>query len=187
LSLQAFALARLKGSEFFIVGDGDDRKRLEDLSNRLGISEWVKFLGGLSRLEAWQRLEQCHVLVHPCLRGSTTMACMEAMAAGRPVIAVRLGMGAVTVPTQETGFMVDASSPIEAVTNLATAMAQLAIHPGLRTRMGIAARKLVASSYIWDGSIDLICACYEKSCPERHWYSHPPLPARTNEGFKSEC
>jgi glycosyltransferase involved in cell wall biosynthesis len=162
LGLQAFALAQLKDAEFFLVGDGPDRRRLENLAQRLGILASVKFHEGLSRDKAWQLLEQCHVLIHPCLRGLTTTACLEAMAAGRPVISLNIGHDKHPVFSEQTGFRVDARSSDQAINCMAKAMVTLAQNSSLRDRMGKAARELVASYYLWDGNGHFLCDYYAK-------------------------
>jgi glycosyltransferase involved in cell wall biosynthesis len=163
LSLCAFALAKLEGAELFVVGDGADRKRLEDLAKQLKISQAVKFWEGLSRGEAWQRLEQCHVLVHPCLRGLMTTACIEAMAAGRPIISLKIGQGNHPALTRETGFRIDGESSAQAVNDMAIAMVKLAEDPALLERMGKAARAIIASTYLWNRTARLLYAYYQKS------------------------
>lgn len=162
LGLQAFALAKLKGAEFFVVGDGEDRKRLEALADQLNISESVRFFSGVSRVEAWHQLEQCHILVHSSLRGSTTTACLEAMAAGRAVIAINSGHGAHAIPTQQTGIMVNATSPLLTINDTAAAMVRLASDHALRERMGRAASQLVASTYLWEKSTKVLSDYYRK-------------------------
>jgi glycosyltransferase involved in cell wall biosynthesis len=166
LSLQAFALAQLKGAEFFVVGDGNDRKRLEALVDELHISDSVRFFSGVSRVEAWQQLEQCQILVHSCLRGSTTTACLEAMAAGRAVIAFNSGQGANTIPSQQAGIMVNATSPALTIVDAAAAMVKLAGDPALREQMGMAAKDLVASTYLWEKSAKVFSDYYRKCIHE---------------------
>ena len=90
------------GTEYWLVGDGPERKRLERLANKLGISGSVRFLGNMPRDQALQQLRDCDVLVHPSLHDSGGWVCVEAMAAGRPVICLDLG-GPATQVTAETG------------------------------------------------------------------------------------
>lgn len=175
LSLQAFALAKLKNAEFFVVGDGDDRNRLALLVKQLEISSSVKFFTGLSRIEGWQQLEQCHVLVHSSLRGSATSACLEAMAAGRAVIAINSRRGPHTIPTQQTGIIVNATSTVIAIRDIAAAMHQLASDPAMRERMGEAGRELVASTYLWETNTKALCEHYRKYVPENGNLSRAPF------------
>lgn len=149
LGLCAFARASIPGSEYWIVGDGPEQERLEDLAKRLGIASRVKFWGDLSREEVFRRLGECSALVHPSLHDSGGMVCLEAMGSGRPVICLDLGGPAVQV-TEETGFKVPATTPEETVDGLAQAMSTLARDPELGVRMGQVARGRVEEHFTWD-------------------------------------
>ncbi|MEA5598353.1 glycosyltransferase family 4 protein [Rivularia sp. UHCC 0363] len=148
LGLRAFACANLPNAEYWILGDGAEFHRLQTLAENLGIAQRVKFWGKLSREETLTKLRDCHVLVHPSLHDSGGWVCLEAMAAGRPVICFNLGGPAVQV-TPETGFKVLASNPNEALKDIASAMTQLVKNPQMLINMGEAGRKLVRETYSW--------------------------------------
>lgn len=148
LGLRAFAQANLPNTEYWIVGDGPQWYHLQTLASDLGIAEKVKFWGRLPREKALDLLRDCHILVHPSLHDSGGWVCMEAMAAGRPVICLDLGGPAVQV-TEETGFKIPADEPYQAVRDLAAAMIHLVQNPQLIVTMGQAGRKLVNENYSW--------------------------------------
>jgi glycosyltransferase involved in cell wall biosynthesis len=148
LGLRAFAQAGLSNAEYWIVGDGPELEPLKTLAQDLGIAEQVKFWGRLSREETLSNLGECHVLVHPSLHDSGGWVCIEAMAAGRPVICLDLG-GPATQVTSETGIKVAAENPDQAVRDLAGAMICLANNTNLRINMGEAGKKLVQETYSW--------------------------------------
>ena len=148
LGLHAFAKADLPDVEYWIVGNGPELGRLHTLAQELRIAERVKFWGNLPREEVLDKLGECHVLVHPSLHDSGGLVCMEAMAAGRPVICLDLGGPAVQV-TEETGFKVAAQNPEQAVHDLALAMTHLVKNPDMRANMGQASRTLVSEAYSW--------------------------------------
>ena len=148
LGLRAFAQANLPNTEYWIIGDGPESYQLQTLVSDLGIAKKVKFWGRLPRDKALDLFRNCHVLVHPSLHDSGGGVCMEAMAAGRPVICLDLGGPAVQV-TRETGFKIVADEPYQAVRDLAAAMIYLVKDPELRIGMGQAGRKLVNENYSW--------------------------------------
>lgn len=149
LGLRAFARTRLRDAEYWIVGDGPERHGLQALARSLGIHHSTRFWGWLPREEAFRRLMECHVLVHPSLHDSGSWVCAEAMAAGRPVICLDLGGPAAQV-TEETGFKVRAHDPHQAVHDLSQAMIQLASDPTLRLTMGEAARQRSLAVFCWE-------------------------------------
>ena len=148
LGLRAFHQANLPNTEYWIVGEGSESERLQTLAQDLGISHKVKFWGLLSRQKTLSMLESCHVLVHPSLHDSGGMVCMEAMAAGRPVICLDLGGPAIQV-TEKTGFKIKAETPQQAVRDIAAAMTQLVKDKQLRDSIGQAGKQQVSQNYSW--------------------------------------
>ena len=149
LGLRAFAQADLPdNAEYWIVGDGPERSRMESLAEELGIDHRVKFWNKLSREETLQKLAGCFALVHPSLHESGGLVCLEAMAAGRPVICLNLGGPAIQV-IEETGFKVSADTPEQVVRDLARSMVKLAQDLELWQRMSQAAQKRVSEFYSW--------------------------------------
>lgn len=141
LGLQAFAKADLpRDTEYWIVGDGPERRNLEALARELGLEDRVMFWGALPREETLAKLEECQILVHPSLHDSGGLVCLEAMAAGCPVICLRLG-GPDVVVTEEAGSKVTAQTPEQAVRDLSDAITRLSQDPDLRTRTGEAAHR----------------------------------------------
>jgi glycosyltransferase involved in cell wall biosynthesis len=74
---------------FALVGDGEERPLLQDLCARLGLAEAVTFHG-------WRRdmpsvYGDLDVVVNTSLNEGTPVALIEALAAGRPVVATRVG------------------------------------------------------------------------------------------------
>ena len=149
LGLRAFAQANLPDAEYWILGEGPELERLTNLAVELGIADRVKLWGLQSRSEVLLKLGQCSVLVHPSLHDSGGWVCLEAMAAGRPVICLDLG-GPGQQVTTETGFKVPAHDPSQTVTALAVAMTELATSADLRLQMGKAGQQRVKNYYSWE-------------------------------------
>lgn len=169
LGLQSFAQADLPhDAEYWILGDGPEKERLQTLANELGVGQRVKFWGRLSRDQTLQKLSKCHVLVHPSLHDSGGWVCLEAMAAGRPVVCLDLGGPAVQV-TEETGCKVPASTPTQVISDLAEAMASLAKDSELRDRMGQAGHKRVAQFFNWDMKAKSLAQLYENIVNETEY------------------
>ncbi|MFB2771555.1 glycosyltransferase family 4 protein [Pelatocladus sp. BLCC-F211] len=142
LGLHAFAKANLPDAEYWILGDGPERQNLQNLAEKLGIAEKVKFWGRLPREQSLEKLSDCIALVHPSLHDSGGWVCLEAMAAGRPVLCLDLGGPTVQV-TSATGFKVPAHTPEQVAQDLASAMILLAQDPELRSQMSQAAQTRV--------------------------------------------
>lgn len=167
LGLRAFARIHndFPDVTYWMVGDGPERARLTDISRKLQIADKVKFLGWQSRQQVLEALAVCDVLVHPSLHDSGGWVCLEAMAAGRPVICLDLGGPGVQV-TNETGFKIPAADPDTALSQLESAMRNLSADPNLVSRLGSAARRRVLEEFAWDRKGKLLAdlyACGEKA------------------------
>lgn len=163
LGLMAFARLqqRLPASEYWVIGDGVERRNLERLAQRLGVAGKVRFWGNLPRQEVLATLAECDVLVHPSLHDSGGWVSPEAMAAGRPVICLDLGGPAMQV-TEETGFKVAVLHPEQVVRDMAEAMLRLALSPQLRASMGDMARRRASQVYTWSTKGPVLASLYEE-------------------------
>ena len=162
--LRAFARAGLEDSEYVVIGDGPEMTRLTSVATDLGVRDRVRFLGWVPRSQVLSELSRCHALVHPSLHDSGGWVCLEAMAAGRPVLCLELGGPAVLVE-QGTGFVLRADSPAVAVARLADAMRTVAFDEDRRKDMAAAGRSLVSEKYAWDHRGRLMAAAYRTHVP----------------------
>lgn len=161
LGLKAFAMAKLENAEYWIIGDGPERQRLEALSQELGLTDKVRFWGSLKRSETLSVLAKCHALIHPSLHDSGGWVCAEMMAAGRPVVCLDLGGPALQV-TAENGFKVAGDNPEQAINDIAVAMTHLASDRALLIRKGQTARKNVQELWNWTIKGEFLARVYDK-------------------------
>jgi glycosyltransferase involved in cell wall biosynthesis len=149
--LDAFAELRREepAAEYWIIGDGPERRRLEQRARAHGVAAGVRFLGHLSRDEVMTALGECDVLLHPSLHDSGGFVCIEALAAGRPVVCLDLGGSAVIV-SEDCGFRVPADDPGRVPGALAAALRALSCDPALRERLGVHGRERAAAHFSWD-------------------------------------
>ena len=161
LAIRAFHQVQLPDAEYWILGDGAEREQLQQLINELGIDEQVKLLGRLPRDKSLSLLGECQILLHPSLHDSGGWTCLEAMAAGRPVICLDLGGPSVQI-TSETGIKVPAHDPEQAVRGLADAMVQLTSDPARRIQMGSAGRQRVNENFSWEVKGQFFAQMYQQ-------------------------
>ena len=160
LGLRAFAEAKLAAAEYWILGEGAEMPHLKNLALKLGIAHQVRFFGLLPREEVLTKLGDCSVLVHPSLHDSGAGVCLEAMAAGRPVICLDLGGPAAQV-NPETGIKVSAFHPAQSVNELSAAMVHLATNHHLCLQMGRAGQQRVWDFYSWEAKGKQFARIYE--------------------------
>lgn len=97
-------LGKYPNTSFLFAGRGHLESDLKQQVNRLGLDKQVHFLG--LRQDIPRILALLDVFVLPSLSEGLSMAILEAMMAGRPVIATRVGGNPEIVLDGETGFLV---------------------------------------------------------------------------------
>ena len=133
--------ARLPDAVLLLAGDGPLRPALETLAASLKISSAVRFLGWRHDLPAFYAT--LDVVVLSSRNEGTPVAVIEAMAAGRAVVATDVGGVGDLIDQRTTGVLVPAGRPDA----LAAAVAEIAADTEVRRRLGSAARLAVAARF----------------------------------------
>lgn len=123
-----------------IVGDGRCRQTLEELTDQLGIRDRVVFHGLVSDADLLVAYARADLFCMPGIAELQSLATMEAMAAGKPVIAADAMALPHLVKPGRTGLLY---SPGD-FHALAGHLTELLLDPRLRAELGAAARSLVA-------------------------------------------
>lgn len=156
------SIARLKARnidvELNLIGDGTDRKFLEQLSFELGISERVRFSGFVDQQTIAQTLRDSDVFVLPSFAEGIPVALMEAMAIGIPVIATYVGGITELVIDGETGQMVYPSDP----EGLANAIARYASDPGFCKKISKQAREKITNEFDIEDQVDKLAEIFSE-------------------------
>ena len=108
-----------------VLGEGPERARLEALAG-----DGVYLPGRVGDVAAWYR--RAELLVHPARWEGFGLALLEAMLAGKPVVATRVSSAPEIVVDGETGLLVPPNDPAA----LAAAVASLLANPARTTAMG---------------------------------------------------
>jgi glycosyltransferase involved in cell wall biosynthesis len=109
LRAAAHVVRSVPGARFAIVGDGELRPALERTAAGLGLGARVTFVGWRQDLEAIYA--DLDVVVNSSLNEGTPVALIEAMAAGRPVVATAVGGTPDLLGNGERGALVPAGDP----------------------------------------------------------------------------
>lgn len=126
LAIRAFAEAAIPGSRLVLIGGGPEEPTLRGLANRLHVEDRMEITGFLSRADAWRKMSECAVLLHPCDLESGGCVVQESLAAGKPVIALDMGGPALMVD-DSVGALVSPESSDWISTTMASHMKRLAI------------------------------------------------------------
>ena len=132
---------------FLVVGDGGSKPELEDQARRLGLGSRIVFTG--FRSDVPELLSLATISVLPSLSEGTSNTLLEAMAAGIPVIATRVGGNPEVVEDGVTGLLV----PPRDSAAIAAAAGRLLEDRALAARLGSAGSRRVSELFSIEGSV----------------------------------
>jgi glycosyltransferase involved in cell wall biosynthesis len=146
--LPAFAKARQIRPDLdwqlWLLGEGPLRSELQAGAAALGIAEAVRFWGAVSDVPAY--LDRANVFVLPSLAEGLSNALQEAMAAGLPCIASRVGGNVELIRSGDSGLLVTPESEPE----LVEALLNIVADEGLRRRIGQRAQLMISEEFSLD-------------------------------------
>lgn len=126
-----------------ICGEGPERRDLERLSQRLGLTDRIDFMGWISEEEKHRMLCECRMFVIPSVHEAYGMVAAEAMSYGKPVIASNTG--GLPEVVGDAGMLI----PPQDEKALAEAISSLDGDAEKRLAMGTAARERM-KAFSWD-------------------------------------
>jgi glycosyltransferase involved in cell wall biosynthesis len=141
--LEAAALLKARGCRlrYQIAGDGPLRDQLGQQAARLGLRDEVRFVGFVADTAAF--LAKVDLFAMPSLSEGLGVAALEAMAAGKAVVATNVGGLAESVLDGVTGILVPPRDPAA----IADAIARLVRSPSLAKEMGRQGREHVMKHF----------------------------------------
>ncbi|HKV43447.1 MAG TPA: glycosyltransferase [bacterium] len=150
-----------------LVGDGPERRELQAEADRLGVGDRVVFAGDQDHRHVVDSLFACDLFVSPSQTETLGLAVVEAMAAGRAVVAVEGGAAKEIVRDGETGRVVppDAEAMRRAIADLLAA-------PDRRRAWG-ARGQAAAAAYSQDRIVDQLLGVYASLLARRGAVAHP--------------
>jgi len=138
-----------------VVGDGPLREALRERAQRLGLNGAARFLGSIP--QASKLLPHFDIFVLPSRWEGMSNGLLEAMAAGRPIVATTVGGNPELIVDGETGLLVPPENPDA----LAAAILKLIRDPALARRLGEAARRRVEREYTLEGMVHRLEELYD--------------------------
>lgn len=151
------AATGIPGTLFVFAGDGPEKSNLENETRRLGLTDRVIFLG--SRNDIPELLYGCDVFALPSLYEGLPLSIMEAMAAGKPVVASNIGGVNELILDGESGYLV----PPGDTHALARAINNIISNPVLAQKMASAGKTAVTRNYSADKMIAGITEIYYRN------------------------
>ena len=154
----ACVLEQIPAARFLIVGDGPQRPRLEILAKTMGIDAQVQWLGARLDVPALVSVFDVAVLSsHPVVE-TVSNAILEYMAAGKPIVATRVGSLPELVEDGRTGFLVEPGD----WKAMAERIVQLLQDRPLARRMGEAGQDKVRQQFTVERMVQQYEALFER-------------------------
>lgn len=180
--IEACARLRDAGQPFrcLLVGEGEERPRLEAQIAALGLTDAVRLLGRQSREQVSELMAQADVLVLPSVttasgkREGIPVALMEGLACELPVVATAISGVPELVRDGETGLLVAERD----VDGLAAALLRLARDPALGRRLGAAGRERVLRMFDLSRNVGALWALLHYDWAAQQSSERPAEPPR---------
>lgn len=165
IDLNLYALERLarrhQALTYRVIGDGPERRRLEALSRKLGLSDQVEFLGQVPHDQVISQMADCDIFSLPSWQEGFGIVYLEAMAHGAPVIGC-FGEGIEDfVVDGETGYLV---KPRDSE-GLLSVLGDLLDHPEKGIQTGKQAQIHVLENYTWESNARRMIDLYREIVP----------------------
>ncbi len=156
--IKAYAIAakRFPDVDLLLVGDGELRQQLEDLSASLGLRDRVHFVGIQKNVPEWLRASEVFAMTSVTEAASLTL--MEAMATGLPSVVSRVGGNGELVRHEIEGLHFERAD----VAGCGAAFCKLLGSAELSKKLGDAARARAVERYRLENTINAYYDLYRK-------------------------
>jgi glycosyltransferase involved in cell wall biosynthesis len=138
-------ITRFRNIKCLIVGDGTELNNLKKASSRLNIEEKVIFTHRIPNYEMPKYYAASDIVVLPSLKEATSIAGLEAMASGKPLVGTDVGGIPYIIEPNKTGILV----PSRDSQRISNAVIELLNDDQKRISMGINARKKAVNEFSW--------------------------------------
>lgn len=127
-----------------IAGEGEEKAELQKLVGSLHLQKYVRFHGFIQNIPEF--LNKIDIFVSASLREGLSVSILEAMAAGKPIVATNIQPNAELIESEETGLTIPVNSP----ERIAEAFKRFIENPDLARSCGINAQKKVLERFTLD-------------------------------------
>ena len=148
-------------SELVIVGDGPERRALQQQAVQHGFATVVRFLGKLPQTEVAEHYRRASVFVFPSIRDFGGAVVMEAMASGLPSIVIDYG-GPAEYVTAKNGAKVPLGSLSQMTSAVRAALEQFEVDRASLDSMSFDCIRSVQDSYLWSSKARQVAEVYAR-------------------------
>ncbi len=136
------ALAELPDARLALIGDGEDRERLDAIARQLGVADRVRFLGSVTHEKIASWLAAADVMALVSASEGLANAWVEALACGTPIVITNVGGAKELLDRPEAGTLVEPNG-----TAIAAAISAILANPPERS-----AARARAECFTWSAN-----------------------------------
>jgi len=113
--IEAMRIIKDKDSytELIIIGDGEEKKKLQNVVKKIGLSNTITFMGEIPNRKVSKYMTASDILVLPSLSEGFPNVILEAMASGIPIVATGVGGVPEIMEDGVNGFLVEPGDPTQ--------------------------------------------------------------------------
>lgn len=152
--------SRIPDLHLVAIGSGDDLPRLEQLTHELGTREAVHFLQNLTKEQLGASYARADVFALPSTGEGFGFVFLEAMAFGKPAVAVAIGGPADLIEHEGNGLLVPPGDSQQ----LTESLARLLEDEPYRTKLGSRASRVVQTKYNFETFTSELERILEECC-----------------------
>jgi glycosyltransferase involved in cell wall biosynthesis len=147
-------------AQLTIVGEGPERRHLEQLAASLGVATAVSFLGNVPHAEVCQHFAEADVFTFPSIREFGGAVVMEAMAMGCVPVVVNYG-GPAELVSPQTAFALEIGDRQHIVDQLRSRLDALCVDRSCLAAMSQTGMERARTEFTWEAKARQVLAVYE--------------------------
>lgn len=183
-----YILSQDKNIKYLIIGQGRLEKQIRKRITELNLNNYVEMLGEIPNEKIYQYMTIANVVVFPSTAESTSIACLEAMACAKPIVASKVG-GLIELlgENNERGILIKLfdwgkssydAPPIDQVSKekyqlLARVILKVLEDEKLAQEISSKAQKYVKENHDWEIITDKIIDVYKLGIYKKKTFSRP--------------
>lgn len=158
VALAALCRRRETNWTYKVIGDGDQRNRLQAMVKDLGLQSRVEFVGAIPHEQVSAHLAAADVFILPSYREAFGIAYLEAMAAGLLTVGVRGQGPSAFIEHGISGLLVPPMDPDGLAQQLSGVLRDMASY----RRVAANGARIACEEYTWDRHASAVTAIYEE-------------------------
>lgn len=163
-----YVLKKVPNAQFVHIGWGKLEEHLKQRVSELGIGDNFHFLGRIENAIVQKYMNLADMVVFPSTAEATSIACLESMSLGKPIVASKVGGFPEMINEGKNGHLVNLTDteasdydapmtlPQEKLQALADAIIHLSTDKDACARMGAHSRERALNEFSWDVNIKKI-------------------------------